>query len=128
MNTPDQISPIVDAPPVSAVDLSDCHHRWFLVDGDGKWAGDGVAKKLDQLTLSVAHGHLVVRAPGMLRLDIPIDVIEDDESVWAMVDVAGQSVNVVDEGDLVAAWFANVVGQPVRLVKRLPDQDSPMFG
>ena len=26
-------------------------------------------------------GYLVLKAPGMLRMDIPLDVIEDDDSV-----------------------------------------------
>ncbi|VFR47444.1 ortholog of Bordetella pertussis (BX470248) BP3468 [plant metagenome] len=63
----------------------------------------------------------MLRAPGMLRLDIPLDVIEDDDSVRRVARVADQDVDVVDEGDLAAAWFSNVAGQPCRLVKLHPD-------
>ena len=35
----------------------------------------------DTVTMTMKLGYLVLRAPGMLRLDIPLDVIEDDDSV-----------------------------------------------
>ncbi len=66
-------------------------------------------------------GYLVLRAPGMLRMDIPLDVIEDDDSVVRQASIATQSVAVVDEGDLAAVWFGHVTGQTCRLVKVHPD-------
>ena len=71
--------------------------------------------------MSVRFGYLVVRAPGMLRMDIPIDVIEDDDSVLTEARVGGQPVKVVDEGSLAAAWLGDLLGHPCRLVKVHPD-------
>ena len=66
-------------------------------------------------------GYLVLRAPGMLRMDIPLEVIEDDDSVLRQAMIGAQQVVVVDEGDLAATWFGHVTGQICRLVKVHPD-------
>lgn len=95
--------------------------RWLLVDDQGHWLSRAQAPKLADLDLSLRFGYLVIRAPGMLRLDIPLDVIEDDESVERTAHVAQRPVRVVDEGDLAAAWFAEWLGQPCRLMKVHPD-------
>jgi hypothetical protein len=62
-----------------------------------------------------------MRAPGMMRIDIPLDVIEDDDSVRGAVLVNDQPVDVVDEGELAAAWVSNFTGIPSRLMKVHPD-------
>jgi hypothetical protein len=48
-------------------------------------------------------------------------VIEDDDSVRQTAQVANQTVDVVDEGEVAAAWFTHVTGQPSRLVKVHPE-------
>jgi hypothetical protein len=103
------------------------HRLWFLVDPNNHWLSEIGMPAREVLTLAMMHGNLVARAEGMLRLDIALDVIEDDESVWRDVYVGEQSVRVVDEGDLAAVWFGNVVGQPCRLVKVHPQELRPVF-
>lgn len=97
----------------------DYHHRWFIVDADGKGLTASQAPTLQQVMTDIRMGYLVIRAPGMLRMDIPLDVIEDDDSVKRTAMLDGKSVPVVDEGDVAAAWFGNVTGIECRLVKRL---------
>ena len=122
------ICPIVDGPEVAISDSQDYQNRWFLVDDHGVWIGREQSAKLQSVQLAVSFGNLVLRAPGMLRLDIPMQVIEDDESVWRNATVLEKTVQVVDEGDLVAAWFGNVLGRSCRLVKVLPQREAPDFG
>ncbi|WP_084386713.1 MOSC N-terminal beta barrel domain-containing protein [Castellaniella caeni] len=98
-----------------------CDHRWLVVDAQGRWLTAQQAAGLGALDLSLRFGYLVIRAPGMLRLDIPLDVIEDDDSVERVAHVGTQAVRVVDEGDLAAAWFAQWLGLPCRLMKVHPD-------
>lgn len=119
---------VVGCQPVVHEDASRFERRWFLVNE--QWHFDAAVFKdaLTTVELSVAQGNLVLRAPGMLRLDIPMDVIEDDDSVWRQAKVGQQRVQVVDEGDLAAVWFGNVVGQACRLVKVHPDVPIPEFG
>ncbi|TAN27354.1 MAG: hypothetical protein EPN31_12580 [Castellaniella sp.] len=113
--------PIAGGAGLGQADAGDYDHRWLLVDGDNAWLNGGQAPRLGELDLSLRFGYLVIRAPGMLRLDIPLDVIEDDESVERVAQVGGQAVRVVDEGDLAAAWFAEWLGQPCRLMKVHPE-------
>jgi hypothetical protein len=102
-------------------------HRWLLVDAQDAWLDTARAPRLAELDLSLRFGYLVVRAPGMLRLDVPLDVIEDDESVERRVRVGAQSVRAVDEGELAAAWFAEWLGQPCRLMKVHPDAEEVVW-
>jgi len=118
------MSPIVGCHAVELSDSAKYINRWFVVDEKYEWLKDA---DLTAVKLSVSFGNLVVRAPGMLRLDIPMDVIEDDESVFVDAVVGKQSVKVVDEGDLAAVWFSNLLGRPCRLVKVHPNVEPPHF-
>src|SRR5690606_41397116 len=95
--------------------------RWLIVDEDGAWLTSADCAMLDQVTVQVSLGYLVIKAPGLLRLDIPLDVIEHDDSVRRQVSVGSQSVDVVDEGELAATWFSRLLNQPCRLVKVHPE-------
>jgi uncharacterized protein YcbX len=115
----------MDGPAVDHPDALDYHHRWFVVDDKNHQLGQRQAPALADLSLALANGCLVLRAPGMLRLDIVLDVIEDDDSVRTEAWVSARAVDVVDEGDLVAAWFSNLLEQQCRLVKVHPDAMPP---
>jgi len=71
------------------------------------------------------YGYLTLRAPGMLRMDIPLEVEEDDDSVVCSIHVGTQIIAAVDEGDFAATWLSNVLQRPCRLVKRHPP-DAPV--
>ena len=113
--------PIAGGAAVAREDARPYDRRWLLVGDDNAWLDGAQAPGLGQLDLSLRFGYLVIRAPGMLRLDIPLDVIEDDDSVERVARVGGQPVRVVDEGDLAAAWFAEWLGTPCRLMKVHPE-------
>lgn len=127
MNKRSEFCPIVGCPGVHHPDASDYDQRWFLVDHANQWIGLERCGPLAAVTLDLRHGNLVIRCPGMLRLDLPMDVIEDDESVCRQAKVAAVLVNAVDEGELAAAWFSNVLNFPCRLFKLHPDQATPVF-
>lgn len=118
---------IVGGPKVINDDAARFAQRWLVVDEHLTWHLGLYADKLTSVEISLSFGNMVLRAPGMLRLDLPMDVIEDDESVWREAKVDEQSVKVVDEGDLAAVWFSNVVGASCRLVKIHPDETMPNF-
>ncbi|MCD8504183.1 MAG: MOSC domain-containing protein [Burkholderiaceae bacterium] len=118
---------IVGAPNVASDDVARFARRWLVVDERLTWHSGLYADKLARVEISLSFGNMVLRAPGMLRLDLPMDVIEDDESVWRDAKIGERSVKVVDEGDLAAAWFSNVVGKSCRLVKLHPDEPTPEF-
>lgn len=120
----DAFQPIAGASVVAHEDAHAYDRRWLLVDPAGAWLDRAQAPRLAELDLALRFGYLVIRAPGMLRLDIPLDVIEDDESVEREALVGGRPVRVVDEGDLAAAWFGEWLGQPCRLMKVHPEAEA----
>jgi len=95
--------------------------RWLVVDDGGRWLSRADCPRLGDIAVELRLGYLVLRAPGMLRLDIPLDVIEDDDSVRRNVTVGGQAVDAVDEGDLPATWLSGFLGRPCRLAKVHPE-------
>lgn len=108
--------------------------RWLLVDGQQHIVSVVDSPKLADIQIDIKFGYLVLRAPGMLRLDIPMDVIEDDENAFEWVslsdaekvliksvssDISADSIRVVSEGDLAAQWFSVYLEKPIRLMKRV---------
>lgn len=101
--------------------------QWFLVDANKQQFSGSDCQALGQLELAVKFGQLQVRAPGMLMLELTLDVLEDDDSFrCTAVDTQGTSIKAIDEGELAAAWFEKVLGQPCQLFKKDPGHpDQP---
>jgi len=97
------------------------HKRWLVANDAGTWLNRTLSPRLAEIAVELRLGYLVMRAPGMLRMDIPLDVIEDDDSVRYQIRLGEQTVDVVDEGDLAAAWLSNFLQIPCRLLKVHPD-------
>ncbi|MGO3131124.1 MAG: MOSC N-terminal beta barrel domain-containing protein [Alcaligenes sp.] len=95
--------------------------RWVLGNEQGQVLAANALPALAELSIELRFGQLVLRAPGMLRLDIEADVIEDDPDSFSTWQEAGKAVQLVDEGDLPAEWFSRYLGQALRLLKRVPD-------
>ena len=96
-------------------------NRWLVLDASGHWLSQSRCEQLADIQVQLRMGYLVLRAPGMLRLDIPLDVIEDDDSVLTVAVIGEQQVKVVDEGELASAWLTQFSGQSARLVKVHPE-------
>ena len=114
------VHPVAGCQGLDKPELQEYDRRWFVVDDAGQWLTATSAPGLSQVNCEVRMGALVLRAPGMLRLDIPMDVIEDDDSVRRHAVVGDKRVEVVDEGDVCATWFSHVTGKSCRLVKVHP--------
>lgn len=103
------------------------HLRWLVIDANGALITQKHHPRLAEVAVAISFGYLAIRGPGMLRMDIPLDVIEDDDSVVRKAVIGTQQVDVVDEGDLAAAWISNFLGVPSRLVKVHPDESTVMW-
>ena len=121
MTTDAAVQPIAGGTALTDEAARPYDRRWLVADAQDQWLEADRAPGLAELDLSLRFGYLVIRAAGMLRLDVPLDVIEDDDSVERRARIRGQDVRVVDEGELAAAWFTQWLGQPCRLVKVHPD-------
>lgn len=120
-----EFTPIASA---NAVNHSDARHydkQWLVINGDREWLGH--SNDLARIEVSIRFGYLVLQAPGMLRLDIPMDVIEDDDSVRDTAKIGEQWVDVVDEGEVAAVWLTQHLGQAARLVKIHPEAEAVVW-
>lgn len=120
--------PIAAASGIADENAAKYHRNWLIVDDADNWLDDKDLNKLSELDISLKFGYLVIRAQGMLRLDVPLDVIEDDSSVERTANINGHSVRVVDEGDLASAWFSQWAGIPCKLVKIHPGSEDFSWG
>ena len=119
--TPTFYYPIASCAGIADPEAAAYDRRWLIVDDADNWLSQQQCPKLAAIQVNLSMGCLVMRAEGMLRLDIPLDVIEDDDSVRRQAIVDGKHVDVVDEGELVATWVSKYLERPCRLVKVHPD-------
>lgn len=112
-------SPLIGAQPTSQPQAAGYRGRWFVVD-DERWVDPRECSVLQTISIELKLGYLVLNAPGMLRMDIPLEVIEDDDSVRFTMAVEDRQLEVVDEGELASAWISNVVGRSCSIVKVHP--------
>lgn len=109
--------PLVGAQAVRDAVALPYHGLWRVLEASGQSVEAGDIA-LAGVSVSLRFGYLVLRAPGMLRLDIPLDVIEDDPSVLETIALKEEGlVRVADEGAWATEWFSQVMARPVRLVK-----------
>ncbi|CAP44322.1 MOSC N-terminal beta barrel domain-containing protein [Bordetella petrii] len=113
--------PVAECGDTSQPQAQPYHKRWLVANDAGTWLNRALCPRLAEIAIELRLGYLVLRAPGMLRMDIPLDVIEDDDSVRYQIRLGEQTVDVVDEGDLAAAWLSNFLQIPCRLLKVHPD-------
>jgi uncharacterized protein YcbX len=97
------------------------HDRlWMVVDDHGEFLSQREAPRMALVRTGIRLNELRIRAPGMLGIDLPIDVEEDEPDVVRKVSVWNDVVDAVDEGDYVAAWFTGFLGRTARLAKFQP--------
>ncbi|HEU0230138.1 MAG TPA: MOSC N-terminal beta barrel domain-containing protein [Burkholderiaceae bacterium] len=121
MKPNDMYFPIAACAGCDHPDAADYDKRWLVVDENGRLVTRDEFPLLGEIAPAIRFGYLAIKAPGMLRMDIPLDVIEDDDSVRRVATIGTQKVDVVDEGDLAATWLTNYLKAPCRLMKVHPD-------
>ena len=122
--TASDFQPIAECGVTAQQQAQDYHRRWLISNDAGTWLDRALCPRLAEIAVELRLGYLVIKAPGMLRLDIPLDVIEDDDSVRRQIRIGEQVVDVVDEGDLAAAWVSNFLQIPCRLLKVHPEMTA----
>ncbi len=97
------------------------HDRTFMVV-DAQTGHFVTQRTLPQMALISTEyklGTIVVRAPGMLRLDLPLDVAGEAMQVTVWND----TVDAFDMGEVAAQWFSVFLKRPLRLVRFDPAFD-----
>ena len=94
---------------------------WMVVTDDGRFVSQRTLPRLALVSTALRFETLQLRAPGMLRLDIPIGGFDYAPERRIEVEVWGNRVAAFAENELVNTWFSRFLDMPVRLVRIDPD-------
>lgn len=91
--------------------------EWMVVDEAGQFLTQREFPRMALISPRLKSDVLELRAPGMLRLEIPLGLPDPEDEVTREVKLWDDTVLAYDCDDVTAAWFSNAVGTPCRLVR-----------
>lgn len=95
--------------------------EWMVVGEDGQFLTQREYPRLALVTPRIRLDTLELRAPGMLRLEIPLGLPAPEDERLAEVKVWDDTLNAYDCDETTATWFSQVIGAPCRLVRFHPE-------
>jgi uncharacterized protein len=95
------------------------YDRTFMVvhQDSGHFISQRTHPQLALVKCALKFGQVVLHAPSMVRMDLPLDAAGDD----LQVTVWNDTLMACDMGDVAATWFTQVLGTPARLVRFNPE-------
>lgn len=121
MSTNNGSTPVIAANTVNHHQAEQYNRRWLFADENNNAITDN--DKLQQIKVDIKFGYLVLQAPGMMRLDIPLEVIEDDDG-FDTVKINNKQVTAVDEGEVAAVWASKFLEQDAKILKVYPAEQD----
>lgn len=94
--------------------------EWMVVDAQGNFMTQRAYPKMALIVPRLKTETLELRAPGMLRLEIPLGLPHPDDERTLQVRVWNDTVKAYDCDETTAAWFSGFLGVPCRLVRFHP--------
>ena len=91
--------------------------EWMVVGPDNVFLSQREHPRMALIVPRLKSDTLELRAPGMLRLEIPLGLPHPDHESTLEVTLWDDKVLAYDCDDTTAAWFSNAVGTPCRLVR-----------
>lgn len=91
--------------------------EWVVTDPDGEFLSQRELPKMALIETRLGGGALTLKAPGMLRLDVPFE----SEGDVVKAQVWNDTIAAVTQGDLADAWFSDFLGTPCRLLRFDPE-------
>lgn len=91
--------------------------EWMVVDAQGQFMTQRQHPRMALIVPRLKADTLELRAPGMLRLEIPLGLPDPDDAQTLDAQVWGEQVKAYDCDETTAAWFSNFLGTPCRLVR-----------
>ena len=91
--------------------------EWMVVDQNNHVLTQREYPRMAAIVPRLKADVLELRAPGMLRLEIPLGLPDPEHESTRMVTLWDDSVLAYDCDDITAAWFSNAIGAPCRLVR-----------
>ncbi|MFC7289356.1 MOSC domain-containing protein [Herminiimonas glaciei] len=95
--------------------------EWMIVDENGDALTQREYPKMALIAPRIKADTLELRAPGMLRLEVPLGLPAPEDEKLIRVQVWDDQVDAYDCDDTTALWFSNALGVKCRLVRFHPD-------
>ena len=108
---------------VSGLVAAGVHDReWMLVTNEGQFLTQRECPRMATIVPRVESESLVVSAPGMQPLRLPL---AQQAGTTLRVQIWDDTVDAIDCGDAAAGWFGQALGTVCRLVRFRPDLVRP---
>ncbi len=91
--------------------------EWMLIGEDGQFLTQREHPRMALITPRLKSDTLELRAPGMLRLEIPLSLPDPESERTLEVRLWEDTVLAYDCDETTAAWFSNAIGVRCRLVR-----------
>lgn len=97
------------------------NREWMVVDLDGNFLTQRTHPRMASIVPRIKLDSLELRAPGMMRLELALDLPHPDDARLLTVRVWDDTVQAYDCDELTATWFSAAIGVPCRLVRFHPE-------
>jgi len=94
--------------------------KWMVVDANGDFLTQRDHPRMALIRPRLKADTLELRAPGMLALEIPLNLPDPNEAPTLHVRVWNDAVKAYDCDETTATWFSKFLGAPCRLVRFHP--------
>lgn len=91
--------------------------EWMVVDADGRFMSQRQHPRMALIVPRIKADTLELRAPGMLRLEVPLGLPAPEDERTLEVRVWDDVVKAYDCDETTATWFSRFLGTPCRLVR-----------
>jgi uncharacterized protein YcbX len=91
--------------------------EWMVVDSNGACLTQREYPRMALITPAIKATTLELRAPGMLRLEIPLGLPDPASAPSLTTHIWDDTVLAYDCDALTAEWFTKTIGVPCRLVR-----------
>ena len=91
--------------------------EWMVVDEDGVGMTQREHPRMALIAPTLKAPTLELRAPGMLRLEIPLGLPDPDLAPTLSTQLWDHTILAYDCDDLTADWFTKAIGVPCRLAR-----------
>ncbi|HVL75435.1 MAG TPA: MOSC N-terminal beta barrel domain-containing protein [Noviherbaspirillum sp.] len=91
--------------------------EWMVVDAQGEFLSQREHPRMALIQPKIKSETLELRAPGMLRIEVPLGLPDPEDARVIDVRVWDDTVKAYDCDETTAAWFSSFLGTPCRLVR-----------
>ncbi len=91
--------------------------EWMVIDAAGQFLTQREHPRMALITPRLKADTVELRAPGMLRLEIPLGLPDPSDEITLEVRLWEHTVLAYDCDETTAAWFSNAIGVACRLVR-----------